>query len=405
MFALCRRSQPSSVLMCLWICVILMFFRVWIISTFPHVKLRPRVGKTGWSGWTIAWVLCINVRPSFCCLIHTYTGFLVLGASDDAVSCAVMLEVLHSLANQSTPFHHGVIFLFNGAEENILQVKWSDTNTYFYSLDVRTSSTRSSLPYFGLTFDIKGLLSFGLSYFLFHQLFCLSFFLFSSFRPVTVSLLSIPGPSRCEPSLTWRLQVSGARRLFSRQVLYSLFPTNWPGCLFSLCFILHTFLWAALHQHFSLLLSGKLANESTAVFLLATIYLVAGCHCSVSIWISNLIMDPKVPVTMHLYVRHYLMYLLDATDMCCTLNKLNCLHHSPHSEGFWFVYMIWIISLCDYFLLLKLSVFEIIHIWMNRWFCFHFLSHLHQNYKTVLLLLWCIQEINLQKIGLMWLWS
>lgn len=175
MFALCRRSQPSSVLMCLWICVILMFFRVWIISTFPHVKLRPRVGKTGWSGWTIAWVLCINVRPSFCCLIHTYTGFLVLGASDDAVSCAVMLEVLHSLANQSTPFHHGVIFLFNGAEENILQVKWSDTNTYFYSLDVRTSSTRSSLPYFGLTFDIKGLLSFGLSYFLFHQLFCLFF--------------------------------------------------------------------------------------------------------------------------------------------------------------------------------------------------------------------------------------
>ncbi|XP_037547675.1 endoplasmic reticulum metallopeptidase 1 [Nematolebias whitei] len=43
------------------------------------------------------------------------------GASDDAVSCAVMLEVLHSLANQSTPLRHGVIFLFNGAEENILQ--------------------------------------------------------------------------------------------------------------------------------------------------------------------------------------------------------------------------------------------------------------------------------------------
>ncbi|KAF3849081.1 hypothetical protein F7725_015578 [Dissostichus mawsoni] len=30
------------------------------------------------------------------------------GASDDAVSCAVMLEVLHSLANQSTPLLHGV---------------------------------------------------------------------------------------------------------------------------------------------------------------------------------------------------------------------------------------------------------------------------------------------------------
>lgn len=47
---------------------------------------------------------------------------LAAGASDDAVSCAVMLEVLHSLANQSTRLHHGVLFLFNGAEENVLQV-------------------------------------------------------------------------------------------------------------------------------------------------------------------------------------------------------------------------------------------------------------------------------------------
>ena len=46
----------------------------------------------------------------------------VSGASDDAVSCAVMLEVLHSLANLSTPLLHGVVFLFNGAEENVLQV-------------------------------------------------------------------------------------------------------------------------------------------------------------------------------------------------------------------------------------------------------------------------------------------
>ncbi|XP_076836820.1 endoplasmic reticulum metallopeptidase 1 [Brachyhypopomus gauderio] len=43
------------------------------------------------------------------------------GASDDAVSCAVMLEVLRSLASLSSPLTHGVIFLFNGAEENVLQ--------------------------------------------------------------------------------------------------------------------------------------------------------------------------------------------------------------------------------------------------------------------------------------------
>uniref|UniRef100_A0A3P8XQI1 Endoplasmic reticulum metallopeptidase 1 n=1 Tax=Esox lucius TaxID=8010 RepID=A0A3P8XQI1_ESOLU len=43
------------------------------------------------------------------------------GASDNAVGCAVMLEVLHSLANLSTPLKHGVVFVFNGAEENMLQ--------------------------------------------------------------------------------------------------------------------------------------------------------------------------------------------------------------------------------------------------------------------------------------------
>ncbi|CAJ0940492.1 unnamed protein product [Ranitomeya imitator] len=43
------------------------------------------------------------------------------GASDDAVSCAVLLEILGSLSSTSVPLKHAVIFLFNGAEENILQ--------------------------------------------------------------------------------------------------------------------------------------------------------------------------------------------------------------------------------------------------------------------------------------------
>uniref|UniRef100_A0A671YCW3 Endoplasmic reticulum metallopeptidase 1 n=1 Tax=Sparus aurata TaxID=8175 RepID=A0A671YCW3_SPAAU len=59
------------------------------------------------------------------------------GASDDAVSCAVMLEVLHSLANQSTPFHHGVVFLFNGAEENILQASHGFITQHPWAKQVR----------------------------------------------------------------------------------------------------------------------------------------------------------------------------------------------------------------------------------------------------------------------------
>ncbi|KAM4052330.1 endoplasmic reticulum metallopeptidase 1 [Anomaloglossus baeobatrachus] len=43
------------------------------------------------------------------------------GASDDAVSCAVLLEILGSLSSTSVPLKHAIIFLFNGAEENILQ--------------------------------------------------------------------------------------------------------------------------------------------------------------------------------------------------------------------------------------------------------------------------------------------
>lgn len=83
--------------------------RLW---TMAYIQ-RPR------SNWYVPksaiWWVCLSDG-----LVVVYMQSV--GASDDAVSCAVMLEVLHSLANLSNPLRHGVVFLFNGAEENVLQV-------------------------------------------------------------------------------------------------------------------------------------------------------------------------------------------------------------------------------------------------------------------------------------------
>jgi hypothetical protein len=45
-----------------------------------------------------------------------------VGAGDNAVSCSVMLEIIRILSMSSIKLKHNVIFLFNGAEENMLQV-------------------------------------------------------------------------------------------------------------------------------------------------------------------------------------------------------------------------------------------------------------------------------------------
>lgn len=45
-----------------------------------------------------------------------------LGAGDNAISCSMMLEILRALSQSKEPIHHSIIFLFNGAEENLLQV-------------------------------------------------------------------------------------------------------------------------------------------------------------------------------------------------------------------------------------------------------------------------------------------
>lgn len=65
------------------------------------------------------------------------------GASDDGANCAVMLEILRVLTSNEKKLKHSVIFLFNGAEEVILQAahgfitqhKWAKEIKAFINLE------------------------------------------------------------------------------------------------------------------------------------------------------------------------------------------------------------------------------------------------------------------------------
>ncbi|CAH0589952.1 unnamed protein product [Chrysodeixis includens] len=59
------------------------------------------------------------------------------GASDDGAGCAVLLETLRALAAAPYPLRHDAVFLFNGAEENVLQASHAFITQHKWAKDVR----------------------------------------------------------------------------------------------------------------------------------------------------------------------------------------------------------------------------------------------------------------------------
>ncbi|XP_060607181.1 endoplasmic reticulum metallopeptidase 1-like [Ruditapes philippinarum] len=65
------------------------------------------------------------------------------GAGDNAISCAIMIEIIRVLSQSATPIQHSMVFLFNGAEENLLQAShgfitkhpWVDSIKAFVNID------------------------------------------------------------------------------------------------------------------------------------------------------------------------------------------------------------------------------------------------------------------------------
>ncbi|KAK2579325.1 hypothetical protein KPH14_008277 [Odynerus spinipes] len=60
------------------------------------------------------------------------------GGSDDGAGCAVMLEILRVMAYSPQLLKHNIIFLFNGAEENLLEASHGFITQHSWAKEIRT---------------------------------------------------------------------------------------------------------------------------------------------------------------------------------------------------------------------------------------------------------------------------
>lgn len=77
--------------------------------------------------------------PSHCLLINSHYDSVPIsrGAGDAATMIVVMMEVLRVLSTSPTTFEHGIVFLFNGAEETGLQGSHMFITQHKWAADVR----------------------------------------------------------------------------------------------------------------------------------------------------------------------------------------------------------------------------------------------------------------------------